>query len=306
MRILLALGAVCLAALSAPAQQPQAKTANSLVRFQISLKQKLFLAGESIELEVAMLNNSGGPLTFRPEDGWLEFTVWSMLKPTGEGNPVARLRPVTVEETFTVKHTDAARTTVNLTPGFDMRRPGLYRVTASMVYRGATAPVTAEPVTFNVVPGFKLTEHVFGLPPRADSDAPPEARKYLLQQLTLTEPREMRLYLAVTDVSEATIIRQLKLGRMAGSNKPPTQLDRLSNLHVLHQTENGRHFVHSIVSPRGDLLVRETHESIGSQPTLLLDDEGVVTVKGGARRARPDDISPAKLQLTPAEARAKQ
>ena len=304
MRILLALGAVCIATLAAPAQQPQAKPANSLVRFQISLKQKLFLAGESIELELAMLNNSGGPLTFRPEDGWLEFTVWSMVKPTGEGNPVARLKPVMVEETFTVKHTDAARTTVNLTPGFDLRRPGFYRVSASMVYRGATAPITSEPVMFNVIPGFKLTEHVFGMP-RTDADAPPEARKYLLQQLTLTEPREMRLYLAVTDVTEDTIIRQLKLGRMAGSNKPPTQLDRLSNLHVLHQTENGRHFVHSVVSPRGDLLVRETLESLGSQPTLVLDEEGVVTVKGGVRRARPDDILPAKLQPIPDQVRAK-
>lgn len=303
MRILLAIGAICLAALSVPAQQSQARPADSLVRLQIELKQITFLIGEAIDIELRLLNNSGAPLTFRPEDGWLEFTVWSMLKPTGEGNPVARLKRLAVEETFTVKHTDAARTVVNLTPGFDLRRTGLYRVSASIIYRGAPAPVTAEPVTFNVVSGFKLAEHVFGLP-RRDSDDAPEARKYSLQQLTLTQPREMRLYLAVTDVSEETMFRQLKLGRMAGSNKPPTRLDRLSNLHVLHQTENGRHFVHSVVSPRGDLLVRETYESLGSQPALVLDDDGVVAVKGGVRRARADDILPAKLQPVP-ELRAK-
>ena len=304
MRILLALGAVCVAALSVPAQQPQSKPAVALVKFQISLRQKLFLAGEAIELDVALLNNSGGALTFSPNDGWLEFSVWSMLKPTGEGNPVAHIKPLAVEETFTVKHTDSARTVVNLTPGFDLRRPGLYRVSASMIYQGAPAPITSESVTFNVVPGYKLTEHVFGLP-RTDPDVEPEARKYSLQQLTLTEPREMRLYLAVTDVSEETIFRQLKLGRMAGSNKPPSRMDRLSNLHVLHQTEGGRHFVHSVVSPRGDLLVRETYESLGSQPTLELGDDGIVSVKGGVRRARADDILPAKLPTPQAELRAK-
>lgn len=304
MRKLLALGVGCLVALSLPAQQPQAKPANSLVRFQISLKQRLFLPGEAIELEVALLNNSGSPLTFSPEDGWLEFTVWSMLKPTGEGSLVPRIKSVTVEETFTVKHTDSARTIVNLAPGFDLKRPGLYRVNASMVYRGASKPIAAEPLTFNVVSGYQLMEQVFGLP-QASPGAEPEVRKYSLKQLTLTKPSEMHLYLAVSDASEDTIFRQLKLGRMAGSNKPPTQLDRLSNLHVLHQTENGRHFVHSVVSPRGDLLVRETYESFGSQPSLRLDDEGIVSVKGGVLRARPDDILPAKLQLPPKELQAK-
>lgn len=304
MRFLLVLGVVCVTALSAAAQQPQVRPARSLVQFQVSLKQKLFLPGEAIEVEVALLNNSGAPLTFSPADGWLEFTVSSMVKPTGEGAPVDRLKPLLVNETFTVKHTDAARTVVNLTPGFDLRRPGLYRVSASMIYRGGPAPITAAPLTFNVVPGFKLMEQEFGLP-RTEADAPPEIRKYSLQRLTLTEPREMRLYLAVTDVTEETVFRQLRLGRMAGSDTPPARLDRLSNLHVLHQAEGGRHFVHSVVSPRGDLLVRETYESVGSRPGLKVDDEGIVTVSSGVRRARPDDILPAKPQIPPGESQAK-
>lgn len=304
MRFLLALVVVGVVVLSAPAQQPQARPPRSLVQFQTALKQKLFLPGEAIEVEVALLNNSGAPLTFRPEDGWLEFTVTSTIKPTGEGSLVPRLQPVVVNEAFTVKHTDAAKTVVNLTPGFDLRRPGLYRVSAAMVYRGGPAPITAEPLSFNIVPGYKLMEQEFGLP-RVEGDAPPEVRKYSLQQLTLTEPREMRLYVAVTDSSEETVFRQLKLGRMAGSDKPPTRLDRLSNLHVLHQAEGGRHFVHSVVSPRGDLLVRETYQALGARPSLVLGDDGVVNVKGGVRQARPDDILPAKLQALPAEPQAK-
>jgi len=304
MRFLLALGAVGMAVLSAPAQQSQVRPPRSPVQFQVTLKQKLFLPGEAIEVELALLNNSGAPLTFRPEDGWLEFTVTSTVKPTGEGSLVNRLKPVVVNETFTVKHTDVARTVVNLTPGFDLRRPGLYRVSASMTYPGAPAPIRAAPLSFNVVPGFLLMEQAFGVP-RVSGDAPPEERKYFLRQLTLTELREIHLYVAVTDASEDTIYRQLKLGRMAGSDKLPTRLDRLSNLHVLHQAEDGRHFVHSVVSPRGDLLVRETYQSLGARPSLVLGDDGVVTVKGGIRRARPDDILPAPLQTPPGEVRAR-
>lgn len=304
MRFLLALGAVGVAVLSVPAQQPQVRPARSLVQFQIELRQKLFLSGEAIEVELRLLNNSGAPLTFSPADGWLEFTVTSTIKPTGEGSLVPRLQPVVVNETFTVKHTDAAKTVVNLTPGFDLRRPGLYRVSAAMTYRGGPAPITAQPLSFNVVPGYKLMEQEFGLP-RVDGAAPPEVRKYSLQQLTLTEPREMRLYVMVTDSSEETVFRQLKLGRMAGSDKPPTRLDRLSNFHVLHQAEGGRHFVHSVVSPRGDLLVRETYQAFGARPSLVLTDDGVVTVKGGVLRARPDDILPARLQAPPGEVQAK-
>mgnify|MGYP003339493044 FL=1 len=282
MRFLIAMGAACVMVLPASAQFPQAKPARSLVQFATSLSQRMFLPGEAIELELKLLNNSGGPLTFSPEDGWLDVIITALVKPTGEGALVDRLKPVVVRETFTMQHTDAARTLVDLAPAFDLRRPGLYRITATMIYRGGTAPVTAEPLTINVVPGYKLAELEFGLP-RTDPDAPLEVRKYSLQQLTLTEPREMRLYVTVSDAAEEIIFRQIKLGRMAGSDKPPTRLDRLSNLHVLHQAEGGRHFVHSVVSPRGDVLVRETYETAGARPGLELNADGMVTVKGGIR-----------------------
>ncbi len=300
MRFLLVLIAICGAVLSAAAQQPfPAKQQKSLVQLQISLKQKLFLPGEAIEVEVALLNNSGAPLTFSPEAGWLDFSVWNMVKPTGEGTSVPRIKPVLINETFTVKHTDAARATVDLGPCFDLTRPGLYRVNATVVYPGAQALVTAESVTFNVVPGYKLSEVEFGLP-RGDAGTPPESRKYSLQRITFTEPREMRLYVSVTDAAEETIYRQVRLGRVAGNDKPPTQLDRLSNLHVLHQTE-ARVFTHTVVNPRGELLVRESYESQGSRPSFKVDDEGRVTVSGGVRRARHDDILPLKAESAPAK-----
>ncbi len=299
MRFLLVFGALCFAVLAVSAQQPQVRPATSLVQLQMTLKQKRFLPGEAIEIEIALLNNSGAPLTFRPEDGWLEFTVVNLVKPTGEGTAVPQLKPVFINETFTVKHTDAAKAKLNLAPGFDLTRPGQYKVSASMTYPGARAPVFAEPVTLNVVSGFKLMPDLeFGLPSN-DPGTPPEARKYSLQRLTLIDPTEMRLYVTVTDVSEATVFRQVPLGRISGTDKPPTQLDRLSNLHVLHQTD-ARLFTHTVVSPRGDVVVRETFDSLGAHLTLK-NDEGVVTVSNGLRRPRLDDILPNQIESPPSK-----
>ena len=300
MRFLLAFGAVCFAALTVSAQQPQVRPPTSLVEFQMAIKQKRFLPGEAIEVEIALLNNSGAPLTFSPEDGWLEFTVVNLVKPTGEGTAVPRLKPVVINETFTVKHTDSAKAKVDLAPGFDLTRPGQYKVSASMIYQGARAPIAAEPVVLSVVRGYKLMDDLpFGMP-SSDPESPPEARKYSLQQLTLTESVEIRLYVSVTDVSEATVFRQVPLGRMAGHDKPPTRLDRLSNLHVLHQT-GARLFTHTVVSPRGDVLVRETFDSLGARLALKSDSEGAVTVSNGVRLPRSDDLLPIKLEAPPSK-----
>lgn len=303
MRFLLAFSAVCFAALTISAQQPPPRPSTSLVQFQMVIKQKRFLPGEAIEVEIALLNNSGAPLTFSPADGWLEFTVVNLIKPTGEGTAMPPLKPVVVNETFTVKHTDSAKARVDLAPGFDLTRPGQYKVSASMIYEGALAPVSATPVVLSVVPGYKLMDDlVFGVP-SSEPGTPPDERKYSLQQLTMTEPVEMRLYVGVTDISETKVFRQVPLGRMVGhDNKPPTKLDRLSNLHILHVTD-AQLFTHTVVSPRGDVLVRETYESAipKSRPSLKIDDEGVVLVSNGIRRARRDDISPVKLESPPSK-----
>lgn len=298
MHFLLVFAAVLGTALSASAQKTfSTKQPKSLVQLQITLRQRLYLPGEAIEVDIAILNNSGGALTFKPEDGWLDFTVWNMVKPTGEGNPVPKVKPLFINETFTVKHTESARATVDLSTGFDLARHGLYRVQASMTYPGATAAINAEAVTLNVVPGYKLSELEFGLP-HAEAGATPESRKYSLQRITLTEIREMRLYVSVTDPAEETIFRQVRLGRVAGNDAPPTRLDRLSNLHVLHQID-ARLFTHTTVSPRGDILLRESYESLGSRPGFKVDDEGRVSVSGGVRRARADDILPLKAEAAP-------
>lgn len=292
MRFPLALGLACLTALEAIAQAP--RTGQGTVELQISLAQTLFLPGEPIEVDVALRNSSGRPLVFTPNDDWLDVNVFSIIKQTGEGGKVAQYKPVLVNEAFILESTKAAKTRVDISRAFALRQPGRYKLTAAAEYRGMTTPATAEPVIFQITLGSKLWEQEFGLRTTA-GEAPPPTRKYLLQKLTTL--KELRFYVTVTDASEETILRQVRLGRASASDLPQAKLDRLNYLHVLHQTD-ARLFTHTVINPDGDLLRRETVESLGPRPGLKLEEDGRVSVFNGIPRPRPDDL-PA-VQAAPA------
>lgn len=301
MRFLLMLGLACGLVVSAPGQGlPLKRPAGppSVLELQTEMFQDRFLPGESIEVEFRLRNLSGQPLTFRPEDDWLEVTVWTITKSTGAGNPVARLKPVRINETFTVPHTKAVRARVDIAPCFDLMRPGRFRLDATMTHASVREPVRAVSLLLEVVPGSKLWEQTFGFRP-LDSDAPPELRKYTLQKMTTKHLP--RLYVGVTDAEEAVVFRQVSLGRAANSDDPQRKLDRLSNLHVIHQI-GPRMFTHTVINPRGDVLRRAAYDALSAtvRPTLKPDEEGRVVVVGGTRHPHPDDIPANPAPAAPA------
>ena len=291
MRFLIMLGMACALAVGAAGQGlPLKKPAGPppALELQTELFQDRFLPGEPVEVEFRLRNLSGQPLTFRPEDDWLDVTVWSLSKATGEGVPVARLKPVRVEEAFTVAHTKAVKTRVDVAPCFNLMRPGRFKLTATLVLPGVRGPVQAAPLLLEVVPGSKIWEQEFGF--RAvDGPAVPELRKYALQKMTTKT--SVRLYVGVTDGAEETVFRQVFLGRVANSDQPQRMLDRLSYLHVVHQT-GPRTFTHTVVSPAGDVLRRATFDAVDgrSRPMLKPDEEGRVVLVGGVRRPQADDV----------------
>jgi hypothetical protein len=269
-----------------PLQRPAAPP--SVLELQTEVFQDRFLPGESLEIEVRIRNLSGQPVTFRPEDDWLNITIWSLIKSTGEGAPVAQFKPVRIRETFTIPHTKAIRARVDVAPCFDLSRPGRFRLDAALTHATVREPVRATPLLFEVVPGSRLWEQTFGFRP-LDADAPPEQRKYTLQKMTTKT--EARLYVGVSDAEDQFVFRQVSLGRAANSDNPQRRLDRLSNLHVIHQI-GPRTFTHTVINPRGDVLRRMTYDSQAAniRPTLKPDEEGRVTVVGGVRVPRADDI----------------
>lgn len=285
MRYLLALGLACFGALDTSSQAPRTPL-KPPVELQLSSPQTLFLPGEAVELDIAIRNLSGGPLVFSPNDDWLDIGVMSVIKQTGEGVTVERLKPVLVNESFILANSLSAKSRVEISQSFNLTRPGRYKISGSANYRGAKTPVQAEPIIIQITSGSKLWEQEFGVR-IPDSDKPLATRKYMVQRLT--NLKDMRLYATVTDAGEENILRQVRLGRAAANDNPVAKLDRLSYLHVLHQAD-ARLFTHTVINPDGDVLRRETVESLGPRPGLRLEEDGRVVVINGIRQPRPDDL----------------
>jgi hypothetical protein len=296
MRFLVTLGLACFTFAGGFAQTPRPVPPPSTVELQISLQRTVLVPGEPIEVEVALRNSSGRTLVFSPNDDWLDMDVYSITSRVGEGTKVVQFKPVLVEAAFKLESAKAVRTKVDIATAFSLMRPGRYKLVATAGYTGATARAIAEPVFFDITSGAKFWEQEFGV--RVEGEGQAETRKYLLQRLT--SGKDLRLYATVTDSTEATIIRQVPLGRAAGNDSPQGKLDRLNYLHVLHHT-GPRLFTHTVVSPDGELLRRETYESPGApRPGLKVEEDGRVTVTSAERVPRADDLPSFQPPPTPA------
>jgi hypothetical protein len=93
----------------------------------------------------------------------------------------------------------------------------------------------------------------------------------------------------LTDASGAKTFRVVPIGQVVSFSRPEGQVDKWSNLHVLYA--NGAHsFSYTQFNPEGELLVRETYDYATTRPRLQINEEGKISVTGGARRVTPKDV----------------
>src|SRR5262249_34307841 len=104
----------------------------------------------------------------------------------------------------------------------------------------------------------------------------------------------------ITDATGARSFRVFPVGRMVSFSRPEPQLDKMSNLHLLFA--NGPHsFSYTVFSPEGEQLTRQIYEySNNSRPRLKADEEGGISVAGGARRYTSNDLPPPEKAPVPA------
>ena len=115
------------------------------------------------------------------------------------------------------------------------------------------------------------------------ADRPPEVRKYILQQANYLKG-QIRLYVRVTDPSEARIFRVVNIGVLRSFSQPEHQIDSSSNLHVLYasgpQRDGTPGYLYSVFNPDGELITRQSYEYVDSRPRLKVDADGKITVAG--------------------------
>jgi hypothetical protein len=241
---------------------------------------------------VRITNLSGQTLDLGKDKDWLTFSVEAR-----DNFIVPLLDEVPVLGQFSIESTTAATKRIDIAPCFQLTTPGRYTVTARIKIPQWQQELSTKSKPFVISSVRKLWEQEFGVPDSTGANAPPEVRKYALQQAM--HLKEKKLYVRVTDALENKIFRVFPVGPVVGPTRPEPQLDKFGNLHLLFQT-GARAFNYSVINPEGQILVRQTHEyTAGSRPALKPDQEGNIRVVGGARRITANDLPPHKS--TPAD-----
>lgn len=256
---------------------------NAQVSVEIVMEQEHFLVGETIPVAVKITNRSGQTLHLGEESDWLSFTLESK-----EGGVIANNGSVPVKGAFTLESGKVATRRVDLAPYFTLDRVGRYLLNANVHIKDWDSTLSAAPKSFDIIKGAKLWSQEFGmLLPAGATNRPPEVRRYSLEQTSYLRT-QLRLYVRITDADNTRVIKVLSIGPIASISNPEHQIDRENNLHVLYQ-HGARTYLYAVISPEGELLIKQTHEITSTRPRLQLDDKGNPSLVGGARRFSNDD-----------------
>ena len=258
-------------------------TARAQVNVEVVFEQAQFLRNESLPVRLRISNFSGQPLHLGGTDDWLEFTVVGM-----DGKSVGRRAELPPARAFTIESSKTISLSVDLMPCFNLGEPGRYNVSAKISVPQIGKTVGTDPNPFDIVTGTDLWAMDVGVP----GTTPPVIRKYTLQQATFL--KQPRLYVRLTDETQTHVLRVLPIGNLLSFSKPEALVDQSSNLHVLFQ--NGpRTFLYSVVTPAGDVIIRQSHDLDKTHPHLRSEDDGRVVVAGGERRFLLSDLPPPRV-----------
>jgi len=252
------------------------------VTVEVVFDQEQFLRNESLPLRVRIVNYSGQTLHLGEHPDWLSFIVEGTT-----GEPLARTGSLPETTPISLENSKVASVKLDLMPYYDLGVTGRYRVTAMVRVPQLRETISSKPRNFDIVSGTVFWEQEFGVP----STGVPEVRKYALQQATFL--KQLRLYVRITPADESKTLRVVALGPLVSFARPEAQLDKLSNLHVLYQS-SAKTFLYAVVTPQGDLIVRQTHEYMTTRPHLHRDAKDQIAVAGGERIYYPTDIPPSE------------
>lgn len=261
--------------------------ASAQVSLDLSFDQDQFLPNEPIRLTVKVTNTSGQKLHLGVDPDWLTFAVES-----ADGFIVVKDHEVPVVEPFDLESSQMAIKHVDLQPCFELGRVGRYKVTAAMRVKAWGLIVNStSPAHFDVIHGAELWSQAFGVV--LSTNAPPEPRKYSLIKANYLHA-QLRLYVQVSSGDGGAVYKVTALGPLVSFSMPESQVDRVSELHVLWQTA-AQSFSYTVVAPDGSILSQDIYDNFGSRPRLSLDTNGDVVVVGGVRRPRPDELPAVRM-----------
>lgn len=264
---------------------------------EVTLDNTIFLKYEPIMAHVKISNFAGYTIgLFNHNDKpWLSFYV---SRPNGE-----QVDDMGVEydlQQAQVAGGDTLTVNVNLTPVYNIRAPGMYRVMATVYSASHNKQFRSNMRQFDLTTGRDLWKQTIAILP---TNAPPPStsaatnapiadenlRTYVIVAKHLD--RGEQLYARIEDESKNAIYGVVSLGVLMGYGKPSAMVDRQSHLHVLHQV-GSRAFAYAELDPGGKLVRQKMYSNVRSLPRLTITDDGFVSIAGGEQTYPNPSILP--------------
>lgn len=267
-----------------------ASCAAALAQFEVelTLDSANYMRYEPITAHVKVSNFSGHTIGLfnHNEKPWLSFYVSRQ-----NGQQVDDLGVEYDLQQAQIKGGDSMVVHVNLTPVYNIRAPGIYRVMAIVNSATHNREFKSPVRQFDLSTGRVLWQetvavHLTNAPavtPTTTNEPPVNLAKEDLRTYVLVANRVQRgekLYARVESEENNLVYGVVQLGILVGFGKPEAMVDRQSHLHVLHQV-GSRSFSYIELTPSAKFAKQKVYSNIKSRPELKIDDQGKVNVTGG-------------------------
>lgn len=241
----------------------------------LEIPRKTYLAYEEINATVTVANRSGADVILSGTNGsnWLTFEVLgndSILSPLRDG---LRQRPMVL------RNGDSIVQKLDLRTEYPMSDYGTYRIVASVYYPPMNRYFSSQQLRLEVTKGRTMWNQGFGV--ARGTNIPVSFREYSLTGFRRSERQD--LYVGLKDKQTQRVLAMYPLGRMLSAGDPRATIDTQSRLHVLHLGAP-RTYLYSVVDADGELVSQAIfRETETDRPTMMMDDQGVVRIRGGER-----------------------
>jgi hypothetical protein len=245
--------------------------AQAQLAVQLATERDTFLRYEAVPVQVSIRNYSGRTIQLEDQGDkpWLNFVVADE-----NGRQVAATDAARNSETALIPPRQTVTRKIDLLPLFELRERGTYRVQATIASDGYSA--TSAPLKITVVNGREIWTQTVGLP-RQDRD---EYRTYSL--VTRREQQYDILYVGVQDEARQLVYGMVPLGVYVALGEPSAVVDKAGSLHLLFRS-GSRTFGYARVDPYAEVSDRAVYSEMLSQPRLVTDAAGRVSVQGGEK-----------------------
>ncbi len=237
-----------------------------------------FLLYEPAFFEVSIVNNHDGLIHLRHDVKrnipWLNFVITNE-----EGQRVDKDNDLALKNEVLLAG-QSTTVPLNITPYFNLRKSGSYKIQAVVSVEGMTPFITSS-LDFDIIKGQAVwkQERLFG----------GVEREYRL--VKFSDRKDTKLYIEVSEPESNIIYGAFSLGKFVAFSEPKTMFDVGGNLHVLHSFAS-RAYRYTKIDPKGKILGQESRASGASLPDIALDQAGEVSFVGGVK---PEDFQREKL-----------